>query len=171
MTPVIQTSHSCSCRTLPTRRSSRLPTGSCDFIMLRSADRKLPQTSALQRGVWWNPPPPLAPPTLLDFCGLQQKVILSHLPSLHTEKKNPQPSRKPPPGANKRPPPRGPARACTCQALPPAAARLLASSPAADSPGILPLLLPLWVETCRSWLPRSEAERAGSAWHTCGLRA
>ncbi|KAK9530045.1 hypothetical protein VZT92_011580 [Zoarces viviparus] len=57
--------------------------------------------------------------------------------------------------------PYGPARACTCQALPLAAALLLVSSPAADSPGILPLrrslrlLLPRSVETRCSWLPRS----------------
>ncbi|KAA8581204.1 hypothetical protein FQN60_002785, partial [Etheostoma spectabile] len=62
-------------------------------------------------------------------------VILSHQPSLDTEK-TPQPSRKHPRPVEA---PYGPAWACTCQALLFTAALLLVSSPAADSPGILPL--------------------------------
>lgn len=99
------------------------------------------------------------------FCGFQRPVILSHQPHLVAEK-TPTKLYTPPPRPTEAP--SGPARACTCQALWFAAARLLVSSPAADSPSILPLLLPHLVETRRSWLPRSEAALVGSVWHTCG---
>lgn len=116
---------------------------------------------------------PLFP--LLHVCGFQWPIGLSHQPSLDT-KKNPQPSWKPP-QAN-----RGPIQTCRGtrppKTRPFAAAPLLASSPAADSLGTLPLwrsprllLLLHSVQTRCSWLLRSEARRAGSAWRTCGLHA
>lgn len=102
--------------------------------------------------------PPLFPP--FHFCGFQQPVVLSHQPHLFAKKT---PTKLYPPG-QQRPHPdlpgHAPAKPCGllqlgCSGLFP---------PAADSPSVLPLLLPLWVETRRSWLPRSEAAHVGSGW-------
>lgn len=98
----------------------------------------------------------------LHFCGLQKPVILSHQLIEDTEKTPNQAVN--PPGAEEAS--NEPAPTCTCQALPLAAALLLALSPAADSPGVLPLRRSL-----RLLLPRTVSDTslvASEKWGRAG---